>query len=389
MHNRISLAAGRLHRVAVLAVLAAATLAACGGGSAPAVEPGTLRLALTDAPACGFDHVWVTIAGVRVHASGTALDAEAGWRELPVDPPRRIDLLTLTNGGLQELGGLELPAGRYEQMRLVFAPTGEAGAPVAPHAVQPSGGAMALPLEVPSSQLVVNVPLAVDVAARQTSDLVLDFDACKSVVTAGASGRFQLRPVVQALPRGAGGVQGTVAAELARPGTTVAAQQDGVTVRSTQPDASGKFAIPFLPPGSYTVVVSSLDRATGVVTDVPVESGLTTVNTLPIALPASAMAELTGSLSLNLEADAVNAASTSPLADAEVRALQSLAGGLAVEVRSRAVDGVLGSYRLLVPRSAAQRAAYSPSGTLAFVPDATEQGQYSLDVHLRGGAPLE
>lgn len=33
---------------------------------------GTLNVSMTDAPACGFDNVWVTVAKVRAHQSDSA-----------------------------------------------------------------------------------------------------------------------------------------------------------------------------------------------------------------------------------------------------------------------------------------------------------------------------
>ena len=51
---------------------------------------GTLRVALTDSPACGYDEVNVTIDKVRVHQSATANDTDAGWTDLSVTPARRV-----------------------------------------------------------------------------------------------------------------------------------------------------------------------------------------------------------------------------------------------------------------------------------------------------------
>ena len=60
--------------------LAALTVAACGGGgsSSGSGSTGTLRLSLTDAPACGYDNVFVTVEKVRVHQSGSAGDGDSG-----------------------------------------------------------------------------------------------------------------------------------------------------------------------------------------------------------------------------------------------------------------------------------------------------------------------
>jgi hypothetical protein len=59
-----------------LPALVAAALTACGGGGgdpgAPVNTMGTLRVSLTDAPACGFDHVYVTVEKVRVHSNAAA-----------------------------------------------------------------------------------------------------------------------------------------------------------------------------------------------------------------------------------------------------------------------------------------------------------------------------
>lgn len=48
-----------------------------GGGGATA-QPGTLGVSLTDAPACGFDEVNVTVSKVRIHQSSSADDKAAG-----------------------------------------------------------------------------------------------------------------------------------------------------------------------------------------------------------------------------------------------------------------------------------------------------------------------
>ncbi|MFO1300420.1 MAG: DUF4382 domain-containing protein [Burkholderiaceae bacterium] len=74
-----------VHRLFLPAIAAAAILAACGGGGgADSVGTGTLSVKMTDAPACGYDHVWVTVTKVRVHKSDTASDAGPGWAEVAV-----------------------------------------------------------------------------------------------------------------------------------------------------------------------------------------------------------------------------------------------------------------------------------------------------------------
>jgi hypothetical protein len=158
---------------------------------------GTLRLSITDQPACGYDNVFITVERVRVHQSENAGDADSGWQQIVLDPARRIDLLTLTNGVLEELGQTALPAGEYTQMRLVLA--SNSAHPMA-NSVVPTGSSE-VELTTPSGQqtgLKMNVSITVE--PDKVADFVIDFDACKSVVVAGSSGKYNLKPVVSVIP---------------------------------------------------------------------------------------------------------------------------------------------------------------------------------------------
>lgn len=70
---------------------------------------------------CGFDHVYVTVDKVRVNASSTAGDTDSGWTDIALPAPQKVDLLSLTNGVLTDLGRAPLAAGQYQQLRLVLA----------------------------------------------------------------------------------------------------------------------------------------------------------------------------------------------------------------------------------------------------------------------------
>lgn len=365
------------------AVGAAAVLAACGGGGdggEDASGNGLLRVSLTDAPACGFDNVFVTVKEVRVHRSASAAETEGGWTTIPVN--KRVDLLSLTNGVLEELGTTPLAPGQYSQIRLVLASnTPGTGTTSLANAVVPTNGAPT-PLDTPSGQTSgIKLQADFNVVSGQTADIVLDFDACKSIVRAGNSGKHNLKPVISVVPRMLAGIQGYVTTTLALGTTTVAAQQNGVTVRSTVPDKnSGRFSIPFLPAGTYTLVITSDGRATGVVTGVPTGTTTRVINgtTTAIVLPVSAMGTVTGSVS------ATGTGTTSvALTDADVRALQTLTGGPTIEVASKPVDGVLGTYSFRLPVAAPLKASFS-AGTMTFVADAGAAGKYLIEATASG-----
>ena len=288
-----------LRLTGAMAAITAGLLAACGGGGGgdSTVAQGSLRMALTDAPSCGYDHVYVTVEKVRVHKSDSAGDGEAGWEEIVLAQPKRLDLLELTNGVLEELGQTTLPAGSYNQVRLVLSENG--GATPLANAVQPTGSAL-VPLRTPSAQQSgLKLKTKFEVAAGGLADLVLDFDACSSVVTAGGTGAYNLKPVIRVAERVNSGIQGYVSTTLTLNGTRVSAQQGGVVLRSTVPDATGKFVLPFLPAGSYDVVIASEGRSTAVVTSVPVTATTTVVNGTSTAIlpPVATVRDVTGTAS--------------------------------------------------------------------------------------------
>jgi hypothetical protein len=360
--------------------IVAAGVVACGGGggSSSATGDGAMRFAVTDAPACGYDHVWVTVQKVSVNQNASAADTDPGWTDLTLSPAQRIDLLSLTNGVLQELGTVPLAAGHYSQVRLVLA-SNTAGASTPENAVQPTGGAVTA-LSTPSGQQSgVKLQVNADVAAGQTADLVLDFDACKSVVKAGNSGKYNLKPVISAVPRVVTGIQGVVTTTLSLSSTTISAQQDGAVVRSTTPDASGNFSIPYLAAGTYTVVITSDSRATGVITSVPTGSSTTVVSTTanPIVLPTSTMADVTGTVTASTLTN--GATVTAPVTDATLRALQALTGGPTIEVANQPADATLGTYHFRLPMAAPVKAAYGGTTTLTLTPDASVAGKYTIE----------
>jgi len=361
----------------------AATLAACGGGGGGSAD-GSLRVALTDAPSCGFDHIWVTIEKVSVHQSDTAAEGDSGWSDLTLSPARRVDLLELTNGVLEELGTLPLTAGQYSQIRLVLASNSATGTTSVANALQPTGGDV-IALSTPSGQQSgLKLQAHFDVTAGQMADVVLDFDACKSIVKAGNSGKYSLKPVISVVPRVVSGIQGYVTTTLALSSTTVAAQQNGVTIRSTTPDATGKFSIPYLSTGTYSLVIMSDGHATAVVTGVPTGTSTTVVNgtATAIAPPISSMADVTGTVTLT----SVSGSSTvsSVLTDASVRALQALTGGPTIELGNQAVDSVLGTYRFRLPVAAPVKAAYASGAALTFAADAAVAGKYTIQTQSPG-----
>ena len=352
----------------MLSGFALAGLAACGGGGGSAGGSGTLSLALTDAPACGFDAVNVTIQKVRVHQSSSADPSDPrGWSEIVLSPALRVNLLTLQNGVLSELGQIPLASGKYTQMRLVLADNDNAN-PLA-NSVKPTGGTETA-LTTPSGQQSgVKANINIDIAPDKMADFVIDFDACKSVVTAGNSGRYLLKPVVSVIPRYVSGVSGAVDANLIGSGVNVSLQQAGASVKATAPGADGKFLLQPVAPGSYTLVLTAPGKTTAVVTGVPVVAEkVTPVGSTPLNLAAA-----TGSGVVN---------GTAPL-DTLVRVLQPLTAGPSIEVGGGFVDSTTLTYSFSLPLDAPQVAPYvAPPAALVFAADTAAAAKYTLSASL-------
>jgi hypothetical protein len=363
------------HLTLAAALAAAVTLSACGGGGgiggSGATTDGTMNLKLTDAPACGYDEVNVSIERVRVHASSTAVDADGGWYELALPAARKIDLLTLQNGVLDTLGAIRLPAGTYTQMRLVLAANG--GATPLANSVVPTGGTETA-LTTPSGQQTgIKLNMNVSVPADQVVDAVIDFDACKSVVKRGNSGQYNLKPVISVTPvLSDAGLRITGFVDPLLAGANVSVQSNGVPLKATVPDAAGQFVLYPVPVGSHDLVLTAPGRVSAVLTGVTVvDTAHTVVSTAaaPILLPEVTVPDR-------------SVAGTLSPATGTLRALQTLGNGSTVEIAWLPVDALSGAFAVALPVDAPLRAAFAPGFT--FSPDTAAVGLYTLEASAGG-----
>jgi hypothetical protein len=286
-------------RVWMTTSVLAALVAGCGGGGGGSA-PGTLGVSLTDAPACGFDEVNVTVTKVRVNQSSSASESDGGWTDITLNPARKINLLDLNNGVLEPLGETLLAAGHYSQLRLVLDRNTSNGLS---NSVVPTGGvetALVTPSAVQSGIKLVN---EFDVASGQRVDLVMDFDACKSIVKR-ANGDYALKPVIKVVPYVLNGINGFVDTAMLGSGVMVTAQQNGVIVQATAPNTTtGEFFLARLPAGTYDVVLTGNGHATAVIAGVLVATSTSVVpvsNTVTrITMPASSTRTVSGTAVLN------------------------------------------------------------------------------------------
>ncbi len=189
--------------------------------------PARLQVRLTDNPNLNLSQVWVDVKEIQIAMGDTGMITLAGSR------PGIYNLLALTNGRDTLLSDAEIPAGRISQIRLVLGTNN--------YAITNTG--QRVELTTPSAQqsglkVQVNQTITGGILYR----LILDFDAAKSVIQAGNSGKYILKPVLRIIsfvPSG-GNVKGVVLPNSVR--TAIYAIKGTDTIATTYSDTTMKGA---------------------------------------------------------------------------------------------------------------------------------------------------
>ena len=256
----------------LLSVLAVLTITACSGGGSGGSNTGTLALSLQDAFTDSYQAVYVTINEVQVHLSGDEND-DGNW-EVVAYPYKTYNLLELVNGVRGELGLADLQAGHYTQMRLIIGEIPDSGLNIFSE-LHPYANYVILSddtvheLKVPSGyQTGIKIVKGFDIGLNQTAELVLDFDASRSVVKAGNSGKWLLKPTIKVLEvddysiirgivseDGTGTpIEGAIVSAQMFDGSAADEADEVVAQAATITDETGAYSL-FVEPGTYNIVV--------------------------------------------------------------------------------------------------------------------------------------
>ena len=221
-------------------ILLAFTLNSCTKSDTTSDQPVRMNIYLTDAPA-QYKAVWIDIQQVMVKRSDD--NSDNGWTAVPLLRPGRYNLLELRNGRDTLLGGVDLPAGKVPQIRLILGNNNQ---------VVLQDGTVA-DLKTPSAQESgLKLKLDANLTPGIPYELVLDFDAARSIVKAGNSGQYILKPVIRTFARAAGGaIQGVVLPGTANAMVTAIS---GVDTLGAIPDVSGAYKFWGLTARNYTLL---------------------------------------------------------------------------------------------------------------------------------------
>lgn len=190
----------------IIALTLLASLGLAGASCTPVVQAktGTIEVRVTDAPPeYDIESIDVTFSEVQVHKAVD--DGEGEWITLEI-VDGNLDLLQLQAEDVEALlASEEVTPGRYTQLRVIIdtisVTLGDDGEP--PEVILPSG------------ELKFVRPF--EVVEGETTTILLDFDAAKSVVVTGA-GKIIFKPVVKLAvqqggkPHELSSVEGTISA---------------------------------------------------------------------------------------------------------------------------------------------------------------------------------
>ena len=221
-----------------------------------------LEVYLTDDPA-NYSEVNIDIQKVLINVS----NGGDNWKELPITPGV-YNLLDFRNGLDVLLGSIELPSGKVSQIRMVLGANNSV-----------KEGTNVYELTTPSAQqsglkFNVNVELTEGITYR----LWIDFDAGRSVVKAGNSGKYILKPVIRTFTEANGGAINGIILPAAAEAWAYAISNTNDTVASAKPETTtGMFLMKGVQAGTYKIAIDGKNNYKDTtITNVNVTNGVVT-----------------------------------------------------------------------------------------------------------------
>jgi len=350
----------RLCTISAILLLSLFLFFGCSGSDKSAPAGANVNIRISDPSTCSgptgaFSHIYVTITDVQISAS----NGDSGWIDLTPSlsqNPQQIDLLGQANNQcfLATLGATTaLQPGSYQQIRIMLA---DNSTPVVNNVcggtancvMMSSSPNTALPLllsseahtgiKIPSGQIAGG---QFTIAAGETKDLDIDFNACESIVAQG-NGQFRLKPVLHAgeVSLTSTSINGRVVDSVTNQpitgGNTVVAieQKDGSgvdrVVMQTVTDNSGAFSFCPVAAGTYDVVIGAVS-GTQVAYALTVITGVQPGNTLGL-VPVVAQTGMNTNPASITGLVTTTTGSSASAADISITALQPITSSVMVTV---------------------------------------------------------
>lgn len=246
------------NNVLMIAILLFAILGfqSCSDETEKLEKTSRLQLKLVDAPG-DYEEVNVEIIDVLYNST----EDEGGWTSLtPEDfTPIEVDLTELIAGNELLLSDVIIPSGMLKQIRLVLGDN---------NTLVIEGEAEVIDLDTPSAQQSgLKLKINTELIPGYSYTFILDWDVQKSIVKAGNSGKYNLKPVIRVnADVNSGSIFGQVVAKpIMSNGTNEPIPLEGAVVRvttmngdditGTETDDNGDFIIQGLDAGDYKLKI--------------------------------------------------------------------------------------------------------------------------------------
>lgn len=149
-----------------------------------------IQFKLVDAPDDTYLEVWVEIVDVQYNRN----DDDSGWTSFdgyPKSPGDKVDLLSLTAGSSHILTDQDIESGMLSKVRLILGNDNWIKVEEQPDPID---------LKTPSAQQSgLKLHLNTELVAGYSYTFVLDWNVQKSIVKAGNSGNYNLKPVIRVI----------------------------------------------------------------------------------------------------------------------------------------------------------------------------------------------
>ena len=220
-------------------------------------ETARVQLVLVDAPG-DYEEVNVEIIDIQYNSK----EGDQGWKSFTPENgyPIQVDLTKLIAGNDLLLTDEIIPAGTFKQIRLILSDN---------NTVLLEGETTPIHLDTPSAeQSGLKIMLDENLEGGYSYTFILDWDVQRSVVKAGNSGKYILKPVIRANAEvNSGTLGGQVVADplsdddnITQPLANVVVgvyTLEGVLVTQTQTNDLGNFMIHGLKAGEYKIKIAT------------------------------------------------------------------------------------------------------------------------------------
>lgn len=261
----------------LMILMASLVLGACSELNEDRVNSNAqLQVRMTDAPG-DYEAVFIEIEDVLIHRGDGESAGEAGWESVEGVRRGTYNLLDLVNGHDTLLVDANVSPGHLGHLRLVL---GAGNRVVA--------GGKEYELQTPdTTQAGVELRIGTELEEDLVYEVLLDFDAARSIVKLPDSGGYRLDPTVRVLDADPSG--GTLRGVVSPSGTNTAVFTiNNEDTLGTYTDTLGNYMLKGIPPGNYSMLFMP-DSTSGFL---PLDTGDIAINDgevsqLNISLPRS------------------------------------------------------------------------------------------------------